>query len=58
MISDFGPEFVFEFHRTQLGRVLRPKGPRKKFKLLRLRNGFPARGQVDCGGGYLDRAVK
>jgi hypothetical protein len=49
---DFGSEFVFEFHRTQLGRVLRPRGSRKEFKLLRLRNGFAARGQAEFGGGY------
>jgi hypothetical protein len=51
---DFGPEFVFEFHRTQLGRVLRQRGAWKEFKLLRLRKGFTARRQGGCGGGYPD----
>lgn len=54
---DFGSEFVFEFHRMELGRVLRPRGSWKEFKLLRLRNGFAARGQADFGGGYSDGAA-
>ena len=41
--ADVGTEFVFEFHLTQRGIVVRRWRPRKEFKLLRVRKGFAVR---------------